>query len=643
MVLRLLFISLLLLVTTPAFAADDTHARSAFLFADKQDWPNALGHARASGDTALVKLITWEYILDNNSGATFPEIVRFIDDNPKWPEQKRLHIRAEQALRDDTVPDHDIIAWFGDEKPLTGVGKMALAEALRRGKLATQDKLNEIIRDAWRTGDFDEAQEKIIYGNYGRLFTDADNIARVDRMLWEEKTGPAKRNLAHVPDNYAKMFKARMALMSNSKLANVQVALVSSALKNNPGLLYDRMRYRARKDDDKGVREMLSLAPASPPYPEKWWRYREIQVRESIAEKKYADALKLLSKHGDLEGASLADAVWLQGWIKCEFQDRAKSAYEDFAGLYEKVHYPVSRSRAAYWAARAAMRSGDNSAANIWYGHAATYSTTFYGQLALVKLGGNTPLAFPSAPQISSEDKREFERDDVVKAIRLAMQYDSFALANRILADMIENGDDEAQMAQLADLGTKAGYPYLSVRAAKKSLQQNVVLIGAGYPLIATPKDNPLERDLTLAITRQESEFNPSAESPSGALGMMQLLPGTAKEVARKNDLPYSLAKLNEPQYNMTLGSHYLKRLIDSYDGSYVLAIGAYNAGPGNVRKWMQSFGTPDNDVDKAVNWIEKVPFSETRNYIQRVLENLQVFRALNGKTQLGLAADLKR
>ena len=643
MVLRLLFLSFLLIYTTPVFAGDDTHAKSAFLFADKQDWPNALSHAKQSGDNALVKLMTWEYLMDSNSGASFADISRFIDDNPNWPEQKRLHIRAEQALRDDSVPDRDIIAWFGDDKPITGVGKMAFAEALRRGKLASQDKLNDIIRDAWRTGDFDEAQEKIILNTYGKILTESDHIARIDRLLWEEKTAPAKRDLPHVPDGYVRMFKARISLISKSKLAPIDVALVPASLKNNPGLMYDRMRYRAHKDDDKGVRDILFTAPANPPYPEKWWHYREIQVRESIAEKDYANAMKLLAKHGELEGANLADAVWLQGWIRCEFQGQAKTAYKDFTGLYEKVHYPVSRSRAAYWAARAALRSGDNASAATWYGRAASFSTTFYGQLALLKINASTALSFPSAPSISSRDKAEFERDDAVRAIRLALHYNSFAIANRMLADMIETSDEDTTIAMLADLGSSSGYPYLSVRAAKKALQQNVVLIRAGYPLPPTPKDNPLERDLTLAITRQESEFNPQAESPSGALGMMQLLPGTAKEVAKKNDLPYSLSRMDDPLYNMTLGSYYLHRLIDSYDGSYVLAIGAYNAGPGNVRKWMQSFGTPDNDVDTAVNWIEKVPFSETRNYIQRVLENLQVFRTLEGHTQPGLGTDLKR
>lgn len=644
MVLRLFFLLCLFFALPAPSVANEPHIRSAFTYAERGDWNNALAHAKASGDAALVKLVTWQYVMDADSMAPFAEITRFIDDNPHWPEQKKLRLRAEQSLRDDTVPDHDILAWFNGETPVTGIGRIALAEAWRRGRMADGARISELLREAWRGGDFDEAQEKNILAAHGRLLTAADHIARLDRLLWEEKTAPAKRMLPLVPEAHEKMFKARIALISDSRLASMQLALVPSSLKNDPGLVYDRMRYRARRKDDRGVRDMLAAAPASPPYPEKWWRYREMQVREFIAARRYGDALKLLAAHGQVQGTGLADALWLQGWIRCEFQDSCRPAYDDFAALYEKVRYPVSRARAAYWAGRAAYRSGDQANAAAWYARAGAYATTFYGQLGLLKSGAAAPLELAPPPPVSESDRSDFERNDAVKAVRLALKFDQTAIAGRLVNAMIDSGESDAQMAQLADLGIGGGHAFLSVRAAKKALQQNVVLLRSGYPLPSTPKTG-LERPLTLAITRQESEFDPRARSPSGALGMMQLLPSTAKEVAKKNAIAYAAERLYEPAYNMTLGSLYLKRLIDSYDGSYVLAIGAYNAGPGNVRKWVQSFGTPENDMDRAVNWIETVPFAETRNYIQRVLENLQVYRAVEGGSAepLQLGADLKR
>lgn len=648
MVLRFLFVlSLLIFAASPSGesrAASNEHARSAFQFADRDKWPDALAHAKQASDPVLLKLITWQYLLDADSGASFGEITSFIDENPNWPEMKRLRIRAEQSLRDDSVPDKEILSWFGTDTPLTGVGKVALAEAMRRSQKGDSKKINALLHDGWRAGDFDEPQEKRILSAYGSVLTSEDHIARVERLLWEERIAPAKRVLKQVPGPYQKLFNARIALIENKKLANALVLLVPSSLKKDPGLIYDRMRFRARRDDESGVREMLLAAPASPPYPEKWWKYREQAVREAIDDKEYAAAQKLLANHGQLEGASLADAMWLQGWIKCEFQDQPKLAYQDFYDLYDKVNYPVSKSRAAYWAARAAYRSGKAEDAKKWYDIAASYPTTFYGQLAWLKSREGTPLKMPSAPGISGEEKSSFNNKELTRAIKLCLQYDDVRLASRLITLAIDASDSAAERALLADIGMEAGAPALSVHAAKKALQQNVVLVKAGYPQKPVPAENAIEKVLALAITRQESEFDPYARSPSNALGMMQLLPGTAKETAKKHHLSFARDKLYDPQYNMTLGGHYVSRLINSYDGSYVLAIAAYNAGPGNVRKWMQLFGTPNNSVDNAVNWIEKVPFPETRNYIQRVLENLQVYRTLaDTGAKLALGADLER
>ena len=623
-----------LLGAQPAAAASQS-AKNALEYASRRNWDSALPAAKQSGDSAAVKLVTWQYIMDPDSGASFATITRFIDENPRWPDQKKLRVRAEQSLAgDDNVPDHDIIAWFEGETPITGVGKLALADALRRGKLAGQDKLAELIRAAWKDGDFDEATEKKLLSQYGGMLRSEDHIARADRLLWEERTGPAKRMLPLLPDGQQKLAKARMALIAGGKLAIVSVGLVPSSLKNNPGLIYERMRYRARKDDDKGVREMLLLAPDEPPYASKWWKYRESEVRQLLGEGKHAEAMKLLEGHGQTEGANMADALWLEGWIKCEFQDQARAGYDDFAELYDNVKYPVSRARAAYWAARAAQRLGDAQNASAWLARAAQHPTTFYGQLALLEQG-KTSLNLPAAPRASGASS------EMVKIVRLALSSGQDDLANRLLTLLIENSTDSGEIAELVELGEDAGMKHVSVHAAKKALQQNVVLIKPSYPLPNTPA-TPLERPLTLAITRQESEFDPRAKSPSGALGMMQLLPGTAKETARKNGLNYSLSRLYEPEYNMTLGSMYLNRMINSYDGSYVMAIAAYNAGPGNVRKFVQRFGTPENKLHTAINWIETIPFPETRNYVQRVLENLQVYRALHGQP-LSLDKDLMR
>lgn len=624
------------------------HARSALLFAGRKDWPNAYEHAKATSDSALISLYEWQYLLDADLVASFDEYRTFITQHPDWPEQKKLRIRAEQALRLGTVPDQEIIDWFASsyykDGPITGVGKIELAEAMRRKQIGSPEKINALIHDGWRSGDFDEPYEQQLLDRYRNILTKEDHIARVDRLVWEDKQGAAKRIIKLVPDNYGRLFKARMALAANKKLAVVAVAEVPSSLKRDPGLIFERIRYRARNDDDKGVQELLLTAPANVPYPEKWWKYRDAEVRTAIDNKEYALAKRLLASHGQLDGIELSEAMWLQGWLDTEFTHQPKNAVPIFSDMYDKVRYPMSKARAAFWTGRALEKSGDAAGASAWYGRAASYPTVYYGQLAAQKLGMNS-LKLPQERGASSEARQAFNNSDLGKAIKLAIELDEKELASRMVTWLAENTKDEDQLVLLAELGKKNDYRFLGVRASKKAMQKNIVLIESGYPLIKTPAGIPLERALALAITRQESEFDPNALSPAGAIGMMQLMPRTAREIARKNDVPYARDRLREIQYNMQLGSLYLARLINSYDGSYVMGIAAYNAGPGNVRKWVNNFGTPGNNPDNAMNWIEQIPFSETRNYVQRVLSNLQVFREIdaNGTVRLAIAEDLAR
>jgi soluble lytic murein transglycosylase len=309
--------------------------------------------------------------------------------------------------------------------------------------------------------------------------------------------------------------------------------------------------------------------------------------------------------------------------------------------MYSQVRFPVSKARAAFWTAKAAEEAGDKETSENWYNTATAFPTTFYGQLASLKRYGTAPLHMPAAPQIGDDARQRFESRELVQAVKLLVELDEPDLASKLINHLIDTAGTTEDAVLAGNLGNQVGRAYLSVRAAKKAMQQQnaVVLLDVGYPMPKTPPGIDIERALALAIIRQESEFDPDAKSPSGALGMMQLRPSTAKENARKIRTSYKRDRLYEEEYNMTLGSHYLARLTDNYGGSYVMAIAAYNAGPGNVRKWVQQFGTPGNDLEKAINWIEKIPFTETRNYVQRVMENLEVYRHLEAdapKLQIG-------
>jgi soluble lytic murein transglycosylase len=621
--------------------------RSAFRYIERKDWDNAIAHAKKSGEAGLVTLATHQYLLDNDSNANFSEYVKFIEAHPDWPDQKKLRIRAEMSLKDGNVRDHDLIAWFDDETPITGVGKMALVEAYKENKMGSDEKIAYLVRDAWRNGDFDEDQERKIQSEYAKLLREDDYIGRIDRLLWEEKTSAAKRILGKVPDAHQKLFRARIDLIDKKGSSTLSVAQVPSSLKHDAGLIYDRMRYRIKRDDTQGVREMLLLAPEHPPYPEKWWKAREYQVHKAINDGDYTMAYKLLKNHGQVDGPELADAKWLLGWLQCEFLKKPKDAYHTFYDMFKIVRFPVSKARAAYWAAHASEKAGDKSTASSWYNTASAYPTTFYGQVAAFKKFGTAPLHIPAPHNVSDSERRAFERSHIGQAIKISLEYDKPEIASKLINHVAETAVEgkEHQALIAAEMGKKS-YAYTGVRGAKKALQQNIVLLNAGYPTPKTPSDIGIERPLVLAITRQESEYDPRARSPANAMGLMQLLSSTAKEVARKNKLSFSKDKLYDPSYNMTLGSLYLESMINNYDGSYVMAIAAYNAGPGNVRNWANKFGTPGHNVDRAINWIESIPFAETRNYVQRVLENLQVYRYIeaNGNSpKLLIGEDLAR
>lgn len=617
------------------------YTKSAFSLADKKQWVDAQVSAENSNNEVLQILINWQYLLDPDSGASFAEINQFIARHPEWPEQKRLRIRGEMSLADNDVNADEVIDWFEKTAPITGVGKIALANAFKKTGKGSAEKISALIHSAWRDGDFTEDQERSFLLNYGHMLKPEDDVARADRLVWEGKPAAAERMMPRVSEAKRKLYKARMALQAGKKDAQTQVVKLPVSVKNDVGLLYDRIVFRYKRDDDPGVIALLLITPKKVPFPEKWWKIREAEIRDVVNNGNINLASKLIENHGQEEGTTAADANWLKGRLLLEYKKQPKEAYKIFKKMFSDVKYPVSKSRAAYWAAKAAKQSDNPEEEKEWLRKAIAYPTTFYGQLASLMENGTAPLRIPSSPSIDSDERAEFNSQSIVRAVKLCLKMGEPALASKLINHLATSADNES-VAQLAgELGREAGKTYLSVRAAKKAMQNNVVLIDSGYPAPKTPDNLELPRPLTLAITRQESEFDPMARSPSGAVGFMQLLPSTAREVARKNDIEYMPSRLYEPEYNMTLGSMYLQRMIDNGDGSLIMGIASYNAGPGNVYKWVQKWGKPEHNIDGAVDWIENIPFAETRNYVQRVLENLQVYRHMEADKSIDSDADM--
>lgn len=582
----------------------------------------------------------WETLRSpDTTSIRFDDGYRFLQNHPAWPEEKTIRLRTEAAAMNER-PERGVMAKFcTDNPPISGRGKVACVVA-EVGDNASQIAM---LRDAWASGDFSDDEEQRILKSYGNTLTATDHVARMERVLYDGKLAPAKRMLPLLPSANHRLLNVRMALLAGEKIAPTLVNQLSTAEQRDAGILFERIRWRTR-NGDPDITELLLAAPHDVPYPERWWPMRVAAARDAIQTRNYARAYALVAHHGDLEGEALADALWMKGWLLLRRKHDAGNAYKAFFKLYTSVTTPVSKARAAYWAARAADKNGNDDIARDWLAKAARHPSVFYGQLARSWLKPKSPLMLPAAPEVTGAERQQFEADKRVQTIRLLAKRGDDKMRDLFLTSLGLRISSDGRFALLAELANEVGGTYAGVEAAKLALRESVLIIPSGWPRIKLPPGLPIEPALTLAITRQESEFNPTARSSANAQGLMQLLPSTAKQVAKKHDIPFSPAMIFEPATNLTLGSHYLGQVIDGFDGSYILGIASYNAGPGNVRKWIAAQGSPPKNLHGAIDWVEAIPFGETRNYVMRALENVSVYRSIHdADTPLAIEQDLVR
>ncbi len=572
----------------------------------------------------------WKYLRDPATGvASFDEGYRFLTQHKGWPQENVLRLRTEQAALFEQPDAAQMRVFCRDYPPISGRGMLACAQA-GVGDAATRANW---VKQAWLQGDFGESEQNSILANH--TFTTKEHEARTDRLLFEGKTQQAKRMLPRLTPAQRLLAEARIALISDAANASQKVYSVPKALQNSPGLMFNRLQWRHRHKQEDGVREILLDAAANPPYADLWWPLRAMVVRDLVEDGRYTQALGLLRKAGELNAENNADALFLRGWIATEFLSNARDGYTDFYALYNAVSTPVSKARAAYWAGRAAQKNGNADIARDWFTKGAEFPTVFYGQLSAAERGEHLDLPNVSAGSVANEE--------MAKTAMWLVGQDDMVMANLFLTTLADQSNP-SQAAALAQRTRANNYAHGGVKVAKQAIRRNIILADAGWPLLKVPSQSPIEPALALAIARQESEFNPKARSRADARGLMQVLPGTANQTSKRKGLSVDARHLYEPEANMIIGTTYLGSMIDGWDGSYVLAIASYNAGPGSVRKWVARFGMPPNDVAGAINWIEKIPFSETRNYVQRVLENLQVYRARMDKdAKLTIKKDLVR
>lgn len=613
-------------------AAETAEFKSALKEVERGSKKRLEYHAKRLRNPLARKIVSWYVLFQGGFGTDFDAINAFINKNPDWPRGTRLLGRAEEALDYDADPAF-VIKWFDGREPITTLGRVKLAGALIR----SGDTKNGIpmIKDVWITGNFAKSHEKSFYKKYRKYLTLSDNRKRADRLMWEGKYWPAQRMLYRVDAKYQKLIQARTSLRRRRGNVDYLVRHVPPELKNDPGLIFERLRWRRKKELESAY-DLLRKLPKGVPNAHHWWDERAILARRLLKKGFISDAYRFTSEHGlsTEHAADYADAEFLSGWIALRFLNEPKVAFHHFKQLYDAVRFPVSLARGAYWSARAAEALEKSDLAKTWYETAAKFPTTYYGQLAIAKVAPGKGLKLPPEPSPDEETRLRFDANELVRAVRMlsaAGEEDRLYSLITHIASLEASLDWQSLTTRLARL---SGRPDLAIRVAKNTLKDHGSYVAGGYPTLVPPrlpkrvKAAPPEHPLVLAVVRQESEYDARAISHAGARGLMQLMPATAKSVAKRVGYRYSKAKLTtDPDYNLTLGQSYLAGLIENYDGYLPMAIAAYNAGPHRVKQWVKQNGDPrDADVD-AIDWIELIPFTETRNYVQRVLENVQVYR----------------
>ena len=608
-------------------------AKKAISEMKKSKWSTSLQIAKKAKDKSIYNFIQWRHLLTKGNQASFYDYKVFIDQNSDYPRISRLKYLAEHKLSTGKVSPKKIINWFGVEQPLSGYGKMILGESL----VLIGDKIKgvNLIKEGWITAELSKSELRFYRKKFKKYLNADDYIKRADYLAWNNKQWDLKRLIRYLPKDYELLYTARHILMTKGYGVDQAIKNVPAKFKNDAGLNYDRLKWRRKKGRVDSSLEILLNIKNNKEYlvkPEKWWKEREIISRSLIYKKNYEIAYKISSNHGMTEGSDYAAAEWLSGWIALSFLKDPLIAKDHFQNFYNNVNYPISTARGAYWLGRTYEKLSDKEQSRKWYKEASKYLTTYYGQLAFLKINPKGKFELKKDMIVDEKYRQIFFSKELVKITYLLDELQTDKYSKFILRHLANDNISKGSEILAAELATNIERYDFAIQVSKISSYQKRFHNKFNYPIISTPKTingrKIPESAFILSIIRQESEFDLSANSHAGAKGLMQLMPYTAKLVSKQAKLPYSKSRLTtDPEYNINLGSHYIAGLILQYDGAYPFAVAAYNAGPNRVKYWKKLNKNPQKKQIDYVDWVELIKFRETRNYVQRVLENYNVYR----------------
>ncbi|MGI9482477.1 MAG: lytic transglycosylase domain-containing protein [Hyphomicrobiales bacterium] len=607
-------------------------------------------------DPTARKLIDWLWVHARRGGPSLSFLKYFVAENPNWPKANVVHGRIERSMMAGGVKHREALAYFKDRKPRTSSGMVVYARALM--SIDKTDEAENWVRKAYRSVRVPMSLAGKIADEFSSILTDEDRLARLDGLIVHHETTLAVRASRGMDKNFQKYAKAAHRLLTGSKNAQGAFNAVPLRLRHQPGLQYARVRYRLRKKKPVGAAEVMLKANATGialPYPERWWKMRRAMIQDSLSAKKpklsQEFVYKLAKAHGLTSGKFLTDAEWMAGWVAFSFLDKPEVAANHFRASAKTAIRTYDKSRGHYWLGRALEKLGEKDEARYQHQTAAGFGYTFYGLLSESHVGGFLHgESLPPSADPTRAERVAVRQSELARAVQMLAHENARKEIKIFFKSMANTYKTPGEHGALIEMADEIGDVYLAMKFARYSEWRGIHVGTAAFPTEVLPKAKPLtqgevEKPLVLGVARQESEFNGKAVSRVGARGLMQIMPATARWLCRIHKIKCSQKRLTaDPAFNVQLGSAFLYRLVREWRGSYIMATAAYNAGGARVLKWNASVGDPRKGEISALDWVELIPFSETRNYVKRVMRNVQIYRRqMDPDAAITLVEDLER
>ena len=605
-----------------------------FDYVDRKQWKLALSDAQKMQDKTIYTLVNWMYLIEPQSGASFNEYSAFIKNHKDWPRINRIKYLAEHKINFDNNSPPSIIEYFSNNPPLSGFGRLRLAEAFLENNQT--EKAKNLVKDGFKDAELSKNDLKYFSKIFKKFLTHQDYVLRADYFAYEAKYKDLKDTIEYLNPDYQKLYNARAALFTKRSADNL-ISQIPQSLKEDPGLIYDRIKWRRKKARFDDALTLMNQSASDSLMKNQYLAKERLSVgRDKISDKEYKVAYDILKDHRLNEGADYAEIEWHLGWIALSFTNQTDAALSHFLKMNAAVTYPISKARAAYWIGRTYKKLGQASQANSWFRTGSQYGTTFYGQLSHIELNERR-FSINNNFKFDENKYEEFKKNNPqAKSVVVLKELNRTKYTKDILRHL---GDPEQnrtfeEISMAGVLAQEIERLDFAIQIAKNASYKNLNFLEISYPRIEVPKQvksqKILDSSVILALIRQESEFDTSANSKVGAKGLMQIMPATARLLSKVTNTDFSREKLTKDKdYNLALGSYYISDLDDSF-GSHYLAFAAYNAGPHRVEKWIKTYGDPRRKQIDAIDFIELIPFHETRNYVQRVSENINVYEYLS-------------